>query len=93
MLHFLFINARKTAGYGQVYQWTCLVGRGGRAAVPQVRGRRGRAARGPAQLLLRRAGPAPGGRARQDTPGRLRYIQVRDFIFILLKMVGRTLCG
>lgn len=57
--------------------FVCLfVGRGGGAAVPQVRGRRGRAARGPPQLLLRRAGPAPGDRARQDTAGRLRDIQV-----------------
>lgn len=53
-----------------------MLGRGGRAAVPQVRVGRGRAARGPPQLLLRGAGPAPGDRAPQDTAGRLRYIQV-----------------
>lgn len=52
-------------------------GRGGRAPVPQVRGQRRRAARGPAQLLLRRAGLAPGDRAAQDPSSRLCHIQVR----------------
>lgn len=58
----------------------CL-GRGRSPFVPQVRQRRGRAARGPPQLLLRRAGPAPGTRACQDTAGRLRYLQVSKHHF------------